>query len=576
MIEDVYEPLGRYAGEFRRKFAGLAGEKFDELTRLSGIDVEANRALAAQTHALERKCERAKTRKSLIAAALAFAVAGALACAFAALLGEGGMTFLPPWPAARYWAIAAASAALAAVLGVLCRDTGREVEALEARIAEGRRKCGEQMAPLNALFTWDIPVKLVEETVPRLRFDAYFTEARLAELVSDFDWDAAFNYGKSIVCAQSGTINGNPFVFAHYVEQDWDEKTYTGTKTISWTETVRDANGKLRRVRRTQTLVASVTKPVPVYPERKVLIYGNEAAPDLSFTHSPSGLNGEGGFFNAIKKAWRLRRLKAFSRNLKDESQFTLMGNHEFETWFHAKDRDNEVEFRLLFTPMAQTQMLKLMKDSKTGFGDDFELRKRRRLNIVEPEHLAAAPIDTDPRRYRGWDWQAVRENFLGFTTSFFKNVYFSFAPLLAIPLYQQTRTHRDIWREALGAPPACFWEHEAAANLHGDRFFRAIDCATRCILKTRVVSRGGGESDIAVTAHGFKGVKRVERKSVYGGDGKWHDIAVEWIEYVPVANKRGMKLVESSEPPQTFLDEASLAGCSIAATRSISSFVNR
>ena len=182
------------------------------------------------------------------------------------------------------------------------------------------------------------------------------------------------------------------------------------------------------------------------------------------------------------------------------------MGNHEFETWFHAKDRDNEVEFRLLFTPVAQMQMLGLMKDTKVGYGDDFTFVKRRKINVLFSRHLNDAAIDTDPDRFRSWDYDSAAKTFMSFNERYFKDAYFSLAPLLAIPLYQQTRTHEDIWKGVVGRPASSFWEHEAVANYHGEEAFRHPGCITRSILKTHVVRRDDGESTVAVTAYGYSG----------------------------------------------------------------------
>lgn len=38
----------------------------------------------------------------------------------------------------------------------------------------------------------------------------------------------------------------------------------------------------------------------------------------------------------------------------KNGENFTVMANNEFDALFNGDDRDNEVEFRLLFTPLAQ------------------------------------------------------------------------------------------------------------------------------------------------------------------------------------------------------------------------------
>ena len=57
MIDDVYEPLARYRDEFRKKFATLTREKFNELTKRSGVDVRANRALVVQIKKLQQQTD---------------------------------------------------------------------------------------------------------------------------------------------------------------------------------------------------------------------------------------------------------------------------------------------------------------------------------------------------------------------------------------------------------------------------------------------------------------------------------------------------------------------------------------
>ena len=571
MIEDVYEPLARYRDEFRKQFATLAREKFKELTERSGVDVKANRALVAEIKKLQREADSASTKKSCYGWLMAVGFVGAVSALIGAVATDGtdsethGLCILG----------IVAGLALGIAMIPLFNAVAKLFSSLESKIAAHKGLAWNQMEPLNRLYTWDIPVKLIEATVPRLEFDPYFTAERLASLHGQFGWDDSFNDGKSIIFAQSGVINGNPFVFGHYLDMEWGEETYEGTKEISWTEWEEDENGRSRPVRRYETLHAHVTKPKPVYSEQKVLIYGNDAAPALSFTREPSGLTGnEGGLWSSIRKKWRLSRLKAHSRNLDDDSNFTLMSNHEFETWFHAKDRDNEVEFRLLFTPVAQTQMLNLMKDTKVGYGDDFTFVKRRKVNLLFSQHLTEATIDTDPSRFHSWDYDAAFAFFVQFNERYFKDAYFALAPLLAIPLYQQTRTHEEIWKGIADGRASAFWEHESVANYHGEDKFAHPSCITRSILKTQVIERAGGESTIAVTAYGYRGEERVDYKEVYGGDGKWHEVPVTWKEYLPVQRTSNMGISERGTPSDIFKQRVAASHAS-AFRRSILSYLS-
>ena len=570
MTEDVYEPLARYRDEFRQKFAALTREKFQELTKRSGVDVKANRVLVAEIKKLQEQASSADSKKSFYGCLMAAGFVGAVAALVGAIaLGEADSDAQGACAAGVF-----AGVVLGLAMIPLFRAASKLLASLESRIAAKKDAAWKQMEPLNRLYTWDVTVGLIEATVPRLDFDPYFAADRLAALHEQFGWDDSFNDGKSIIFAQSGVINGNPFVFGQYLGMEWGEKTYVGTKSISWSEWTVGADGKRRLVRRFETLHAEVRKPIPVYSERKLLIYGNDAAPNLSFSRKPSGLAGEdGGLWDSIRKKWRLSRLKAYSRNLDDDSNFTLMNNEEFETWFHAKDRDNEVEFRLLFTPIAQTQMLNLMKDTKVGFGDDFTFVKSEKVNVLFSKHLSEAIIDTDPARFRNWDYDAAATFFNSFNEKYFKDAYFALAPLLAIPLYQQTRTHAEIWKGGQDGRASSFWEHEAVANYHGENEFKHQSCTTRSILKTRVVKREDGESTIAVTAHGYSGVERVTCVEVHGGDGKWHDVPVTWTEYLPVQRTSNMCLSERGTPSDRFREMASSARAS-AFRRSILSFL--
>lgn len=572
MIEDVYEPLARYRDEFKEKFSRLAREKFEALVAASGIDVEANRRTVKEIGALEAKAASAGSRKFWFGLLMTLAFVVAAGAAAVAIVRKDA----DPALARECLVVFGVALTFALILIPPYRKAAARLVELKRRIDEKMQIAWDEMEPLNASYTWDITPKLIEATVPRLAFDPYFTVARLASLREDYGWDDSFNEGKSVLFSQSGVINGNPFVFGECLAMSWGTETYHGTKDISWMDWETDAKGRRRLVRRTETLHASVSKPIPVYAEEKTLIYGNEAAPALSFSREPSGLTGsENGLWGRFKAWRRLRRLRAFSRNLDDDSNFTLMANEEFEMWFNTMNRDNEVEYRVLFTPVAQRQMMLLMKDTDVGFGDDFRFRKARKLNFLRSDHLDRAVIDTDPARFRNWDFDAAAEFFQTFNETYFKNAYFSLAPLLAIPAYQQLRPESEIWKGVLPESPSAFWEHEALANYHGEAHFKHPESITRNLLKTKLVSRGEEESVVAVTAHGFRGEDRIEYVRVHGGDGNMHDVPVHWTEYLAVQRTRNICITERAAPSDEFRRRVSVADVS-AARRSILSYLIR
>ena len=136
------------------------------------------------------------------------------------------------------------------------------------------------------------------------------------------------------------------------------QKTYYGEKTIYWTTRETDSDGKSRTVHHSETLRASVTAPYPEYYERTRLIYGNTAAPDLIFYRKPSGLAGREG---SLRFKWDKFWLKRKARNLAD-GDFAMLTNEEFEVAFNTSNRNNNQQFALLFTPLAQQSMMALSK----------------------------------------------------------------------------------------------------------------------------------------------------------------------------------------------------------------------
>jgi len=425
-------------------------------------------------------------------------------------------------------------------------DAGERQKSLEQERDNLRNEAWRQMATLNSLYDWDIAAKLIHQTVPRVELDPYFTRGRLQELHDAFLWSSDFNHGKSIVFADSGQLNGNPFVVAQSLDHSMGTKVYKGSLQISWTEEVRKADGKWSTETQYQTLHASIEKPFPEYETRTFVIYGNEAAPDLSFSRGPSDLSAlSDGFLHGFRKRRAIKKVEAKSRDLNDS--FTVMANKEFDALFGAFDRDHEVQFRLLFTPLAQQEMLKLLKDKEVGYGDDFAFVKQRMVNIIEPKHLKKTDITGNPEQFQTFDLAQARRFFNQYHQDFFRSFYFGMAPLLAIPLYQQHRSHADIYK-GLHAKQSCFWEHESIANYYGEQKFQHPDCTTRSILKTTASTNPDGSQLVRVSAFGYRGSERTTYVSVSGGDGHTHKVPVKWIEYTSVRRDSSLVIKERFE----------------------------
>ena len=548
MIDDVHEPLEQYASHFKTAHVTHTADFFEDLVRRSGVDEDANARTVQELRELEKQAAGVGSSNKWWRILRGLTIAAAVLAALTILAQY-------TWP----WLVLPALVLAPAihVLNRVINDSDARLKALRTACDEKRAVAWSQMAPLNRLFDWDIVAKLMQKTVPRIAFDAYFSNGRMNELRNSFGWSGNLGDDHSIVFSHSGVLNGNPFILARTLSHWMGSKTYHGSLSISWTEQYRDSQGKWQTRTRHETLRASVERSFPEYENRTFIVYGNEAAPDLVFTRNPSKLSKlEDGMFDKWRKNRAIKKLEAKSRDVGEGKTFTVMANREFDALFDATDRNHEVQFRLLFTPLAQQEMLKLLKDSETGFGDTFVFEKTHMINVVEAGHMRRTDISADPASFHAYELAHARSFFNSYHNDFFKSFYFGMAPLLAIPLYQQHRPHADIYKDTYSHKP-CFWEHEAIANYHGEAAFNHPECVTRSILKTSMEREADGSQEVRVTASGFKSVGRTAYISVWGGDGRTHQVPVHWDEYFEVSNSARVLVKETAAPGEAASDVA-------------------
>lgn len=391
-----------------------------------------------------------------------------------------------------------------------------------------------QMLPLNSLFYEGMASELFQKTIPLIQLDKMFDSKRLDYMVNKFGLDDTPDLNRSTLYVKSGEIKGNPFYIAEDLVHQMGQKSYSGSITIHWTTTSR-VNGRTVVNRHTQVLTATVTKPYPMYAEQSYLVYANDAAPDLIFSRADSdaeNLNEKQIDRHVNRQIKQLE--KKSQKAITTGSNYTVIGNSEFEVLWGATNRNNEVQFRLLFTPLAQKHLLELMKEKEIGFGDDFDFIKHKKINIVLPEHLAEIKLNVEPSYFHSYDIELIKEKFINYNNSYFKHVYFAFGPILAIPLYQQTVTQEYIYKD-LYPSYVSFFEHESIVNRMNENDFKHPESVTRNILKTRVIQSKDQKDQLHVVSFGYKRVPRVDYVTKFGGDGKMHTIPVHWDEYISV-----------------------------------------
>lgn len=540
MQKDIYDPLKEYVNVYRDKFKEVAEKTFAELAAEAQVDVGKNRETCRRIYSEENSLSKVMTS---IRWQKVWRVLLWLCVAVGFIVG------FTMYDVLDYVDLLIVGFVIFGALGLLFTDINPKIkemkserDKLTAKVDKLKKEAWQQMAPLNNLYDWDVLTRMMTKTVPRLEFDPYFTTQRLADLKATYGWSDSFNAGRSVVYSHSGLINGNPFVICRTRKMEMGTKTYYGEKTIHWTTEETDSDGKTRTVHHSETLVASVTAPYPEYFEKTRLIYGNTAAPDLIFYRKQSGLADSEG---SLKFKMKRHSLRKKSRDLSN-ADFAMMTNEEFEVVFDTSNRNNNQQYALLFTPLAQESMMNLLKDDKVGFGDDFDFGKQRMINVIFSNHMQSLNLDMNPQQYKGFDYDKAEADFYAINSRYFRAIYFCFAPLLCVPMYQQIRPQEDIYGRNM-QQHSSFWEHEALANFWGQGRFKHPSCVTNCILKTEQLQTIGDNSTIKVNAYGYRTEQHLEYVSKWGGDGHLHHVPVYWDEYLPVTGSGMIYLKEDN-----------------------------
>ncbi|QBF34956.1 hypothetical protein EG856_03515 [Mycoplasmopsis phocirhinis] len=537
----VDKPLDEY-NSYREKNNQKTDEYFEELTRISKIDVEQNRAQTKKINNLASKLNQAKNRhKKIKLGSIINLVLFILAFIVGAISIWLGVEFSKTKLNVATISIATVSCAVGLTLFIIhfavilknLKNASKHWQNLQQQLNEETEIGLEQTAPLRNLFTHGMKVKLFRETMPFIKLEQFFKNEQLAKMRQEYGLGELSDLESTVEYVQSGEIYGNPFLFARVLNHEMSEKTYTGTLTIRWTERSTDFNGNSKLVTKTEVLHASVTKPYPLYTYNTKFIWGSQSAPDLTFSRDYAHIERKND--SEIKKL-----VKATEKTLKKQEEininFTSLPNTEFEAFFNALDRNDQTQFRLLFTPLAQQNITKLLRDKTVGYGDDFSYIKHHKINIIEPEHLYNASLLDDLSVYYSYSYDTIKDTFNAQMQDYFKHIYFTFAPMLSIPIFQQTKSLDFIYNDWIKGNLNQY-EHEHQLSYLPRNLFTHNLVKTNSILKTHYMHSEDEQDTVKVSSFGYDIKPQVEYVSVYGGDGHYHNVPVKWDEYIRYDN---------------------------------------
>ncbi len=572
-MDQFFEPLDSFKNDYQPAHQDNVSEYFEELVRKSGIDEEANRKTNEQLKEKDKEIFlKSKLNKKL--RRLRVLVIVIIIIAIMTFIVSVQSLFTKDYMEGYTFSSTLIQAIVSAPIAVLLylylkkktnntiKSVGEDLKELNTKRQRLYDEAWRQMQPLNDLYTWGIENKLMEKTINWISFDDYFDSKRMEFFQKRFNLSDDLGKNTSILYVKSGEVMKNPFLITKAMNFEMISKAYHGSRVVSWQETVK-VNGKSTVQTRTQTLHATLNRPAPNYWKTTGIIYGNEATPKLTFSRTPQVdiKASEKQLEKQVAKATKTMDKKE-KKSMKNDTNFTAMGNTEFEALFHALDRNNEVEYRMLFSPLAQRQILKILTDKKIGFGDDWTYKKDKTLNYIFPNHMKDAKLSFSPSDFGAYDIDVARKYFNEANNTYFKNLYFGFAPVLALPLFHDTMPEAFKF-EGTYLGNMSSWQHEYFSNEIDVNQLKHELSVTDNILKTKLIKTTPEHDEIAVTAYGFEGIKRVDYVSVRANNGHSYSVPVEWIEYLPVQKTSNVIIqnanVENSDASEKTIDYRNL-----------------
>lgn len=539
---DLIEPIKYYKDTLRDKFEDAAKKYFNKLVDESQIDVGENEMLVQDYKKLMRSKsdyeKKLKWFKIFKTASIGFGVFFSL-ITFAGLSGKslGLDVLINGLLAAGSWA------AYFIYIKKNIKELTDIVENYDAKMEEIKAKCYDNMRELNRLFTSDMTTKLIKQSVPLLNLDDNFDIRRFEQLVKNYGLLEKRDSNYSTLNLISGDILGNPFVFVKYLVHKIIDYEYVGTREITYTEYYYDSDGRRRSRTVHETLRATVYKPGPSYSNEIYLIYGNEAAPNLSFSRTPHN-NKVNKTMNKLFKldSKKLRGIE--KKSVKEGKSFQSMANEDFEVQFQAYDRDNEQEFRLLFTALGQRNMIDFLNNEICG--DDLYFYKDKMINTIYCKHTDKWNIDNKAEEYMHFDYVSCLNNYMQMSMKYFQDMYFTFVPLLSIPLYQQHKSLEYIYGHSFNYNFNSYTTEMIANKMDVSKFKPSL-AKTTCMLKTYTMQSGKDTDLVKVVANSYRTEQRYDIVSVLAGNGSYYDVRVPWTLYIPVSKESSIEVTNAN-----------------------------
>lgn len=535
--DEYLEPLKYYESSLKNIHHDNVEEYFNELTQQSGVDVDANQVTCNKLYKERENLKKVQKKMTGIIVLevflIIFAIIGIGAGVFLIIQNQSNPgLFIPLGIGAIILGIGLFLLVIL-VLRKKRKSAKQEIERLEETCRQLEQEAWAQMAPLNNSFNELMAPHLFTKSAPLIQIDDNLTSLTEERIAEQFECPLDRDTTRSALVVQSGNVNTNPFIFKQVLTMKMLPEVYTGTLVITYTRTVSDGNGGTRTVTEHQTLVAHVTRPKPHYAVETSLNFYTDVASRLSFSRTPAGLEGKSDKeIERIANRKDKEETKKADKALKEGKNYTKFANSKFESYLNAEGRDHEIDYRTMFTPLAQTNYM--YNFSKK---DDIYYTKIKCQNIIQSNHDIDKDYSGSPLNYYSYDYEVIKKKFMDYNENFFEGLYMDFVPLLSIPVFHETQSEPYIPNPSR-VDRLSMYEGEVMANRFDPKLFKPVGCDTDVILKVETTP-----TSLNVSSYGYHADPRTEMVPVMGNDGRSHLVPVNYYEYLPVEMLKFVKV---------------------------------
>lgn len=529
MDKIINEPIREYRKKFSREIKIKAEKYFKKLIEENDIDREKNRETVSKFHKTLKKYNRIKSAITLykifgwififpilIMVLIMFfrkivTICMILACMF---LGVIVVLFF-----------------------VFAKKLKNRKTIVWNKVEELNDLAKKQAKPLINAIDCYIPIKIFNEVIPNVKLDFKF-HRRKHEYMSQREALPFFSDNECVAGVYAGSVGENPFIIIKRRKQKMKKVPYSGSLDIYWqtVEEIEDENGEKTEevVIHNQTLRAMTWHEQPDYDTHVETIFSSPIAEELCFSREPFGVKkmSDKKVTRKIKSTYKKYKKKEI-KNINIEKSLTLLENEDFEGLFGAFDRDNEMQYRELFTPLAQQNIVKLIRNREYE-GDEFSFAKNGNLNLSINYSFQNIEFNLLDRKYCSMvDIDETEKSFKEFVSKFSKGIYMNLLPFLSIPAYQKA-----VPRYSYKKDSELFDSDTYPSSLETEAIFcqnyNIGNSDMPCICKATYVSK----KQIEVEVYGFDASWETEYVSCLGGDGLYHDVPVRWLKYEKVSKK--------------------------------------